>query len=120
MFSITLPKNYIKFCLREINNRTNNLQCTSKLYTLIFNRFINENRVTSIEEFEKLFLQEDYHAGDLEIEIVSLIFDVNIKVFDKINTNFYMEHLSTNPMNENKDTLYIVNTGGHWMSILPY
>jgi len=112
--------NYIKFCLREVTNITNNLQCTSKLYTLIFNRFIADNRVTSIEEFENLFVQEGYQAGDLEIEIISLIFDVNIKVFDKRNPNFYMEALSTNPINENLNTLYIVNTGGHWMSILPY
>ena len=112
--------NYIKFCLREVTNITNNLQCTSKLYTLIFNRFIADNRVTSIEEFENLFVQEGYQAGDLEIEIISLIFGVNIKVFDKRNPNFYIEALSTNPINENLNTLYIVNTGGHWMSILPY
>jgi hypothetical protein len=112
--------NYIKFCLQEVTNITNNLQCTSKLYTLIFNRFIADNRVTSIQEFENLFVQEGYNAGDLEIEIISLIFGVNIKVFDKRNPNFYMEALSTNPINENLNTLYIVNTGGHWMSILPY
>ena len=65
--------NYIKFCLQEVNNRTNDLQCTSKLYTLIFNRFINDNMVTSIQEFENLFVKEGYQAGDLEIEVVSLI-----------------------------------------------
>ena len=112
--------NYIKFCLQEVNNITNNLQCTSKLYTLIFNRFIADNRVTSIQEFENLFVQEGYQGGELEIEIISLIFGVNIKVFDKNNRNFYMEGLSTSPINVNRDTIYIVNTGGHWMSILPY
>ena len=112
--------NYIKFCLLEVNNRTDYLYCSSKLYTLIFNRFIVENRVSSIQEFENLFVQEGYNAGDLEVEIVSLIFGINVKVFDKRNPNFYIQELSTNPINENNDTIYIVNTGGHWMSILPY